>query len=166
MELVIRCGEREERVRIARQAGGYRVEVGGIEHIVDSIVLAPGLRSLLIDGRQVEVALRPDGEGYAVSTPTAEYSVEVADPLTHLARTGAGDRRSRGGGRISAYMPGRVVSMLVAEGQAVVAGQGLLVLEAMKMQNEIRAEKAGIVAKVHVVEGQAVEGGDALLDLA
>jgi pyruvate carboxylase subunit B len=166
MELVIRCGEREERVWIVRRADRYRVTLGGVEHVVDSVVLAPGLRSLIIDGRQVEVALRPDDEGYAVSTPTAKYSVEVADPLTHRARTGAGDRRARGGGRIAAYMPGRVVAVLVAVGDTVEVGQGLLVLEAMKMQNEIQAEKAGVVAKVHVVEGQAVEGGDALLDLA
>jgi biotin carboxyl carrier protein len=165
MELVIRSGGREERVRIVRQGDHYRVAVGGVEHVVDSTVLAPGLRSLIVDGRQVEVALRPDSEGYAVSTPTAHTAVEVADPLTHLARTGAAERRSRGGGRVLAYMPGRVVSVLVAEGDSVAAGQGLLVLEAMKMQNEIQAEKAGIVAKLHVVEGQAVEGGDALLDL-
>jgi biotin carboxyl carrier protein len=58
-----------------------------------------------------------------------------------------------------------VVSLLVAEGEEVQPGQGLLVLEAMKMQNEIQAERAGRVRAIHVAPGEAVEGGDPLLDL-
>ena len=63
-------------------------------------------------------------------------------------------------------MPGRVVSVAVAEGATVEAGQPLVVLEAMKMQNEIQADRAGTVTRVHVAAGQAVEGGDPLLELA
>jgi len=62
-------------------------------------------------------------------------------------------------------MPGRVVVIMVEEGDTVAAGQGLVVLEAMKMENEIQAESAGIVRRVHVTAGQAVEGGDLLFDI-
>jgi biotin carboxyl carrier protein len=62
-------------------------------------------------------------------------------------------------------MPGRVVAVLAAEGEAVEAGQGVVVLEAMKMENEIRAEHAGTVGRLFVQPGQAVEGGDPLFEL-
>lgn len=62
-------------------------------------------------------------------------------------------------------MPGRVVGVAVREGDAVVAGQPLVVLEAMKMQNELQAERDAVVRKVHVAVGEAVEGGDPLIDL-
>jgi pyruvate carboxylase subunit B len=63
-------------------------------------------------------------------------------------------------------MPGRVVKFLVSEGDEVISGQGLVVLEAMKMENEITAERAGTVRKILVEEGQAVEGGDSLFELS
>ena len=66
---------------------------------------------------------------------------------------------------MSAQMPGRVVAVLVEEGEAVAAGQGLVVLEAMKMENEIQAEAAGVVTKILVEAGQAVEGGDPLFEV-
>ena len=62
-------------------------------------------------------------------------------------------------------MPGRVVEILVQEGEEVTAGQGVLVLEAMKMENEIRAEHDGTITKIHVQPGQAVEGGDPLFEM-
>jgi biotin carboxyl carrier protein len=62
-------------------------------------------------------------------------------------------------------MPGRVVTLLAAEGQVVAAGQGVLVLEAMKMQNEIQAEHDGTVARILVQPGQSVDGGDPLFEL-
>ena len=88
----------------------------------------------------------------------------MVDPLTHLARQAHG-AAAAGAHQVSAYMPGRVVAVLVEEGQAVEAGQGLVVLEAMKMENEIQAEAAGVVTKILVAPGQAVEGGDPLFEI-
>jgi biotin carboxyl carrier protein len=91
--------------------------------------------------------------------------VEVVDPLTHLARqahVSAGGAVRR---QVTAYMPGRVVAILAAEGTPVEAGAGVVVLEAMKMENEIQAEGAGVVRKILVEVGQAVEGGDPLFEL-
>ncbi|HRC87621.1 MAG TPA: acetyl-CoA carboxylase biotin carboxyl carrier protein subunit, partial [Thermoanaerobaculia bacterium] len=67
--------------------------------------------------------------------------------------------------QVRAYMPGRVVAVLVEVGATVVAGQGVVVLEAMKMENEIASERGGVVAKVHVAPGEAVEGGDLLFEI-
>jgi biotin carboxyl carrier protein len=66
---------------------------------------------------------------------------------------------------VAAYMPGRVVAVAVAAGQTIEAGAALVVLEAMKMQNEIQAERAGTVVHVHVAAGQAVELGDPLVEI-
>ncbi len=177
MELIARLAEgpdeREERVRLERDGRRYRVTVGERTHEVDAVRLdlqgdgTRGLWTLIVDGAQHEVALArlPDG-AWAVSTAGGERRVEVTDPLTHLARAAHGAAAGGASRKVTAYMPGRVVAVLLTEGDEVEAGQGVVVLEAMKMENEIAAEHAGRIAKIHVEEGQAVEGGDLLFELA
>ncbi len=92
-------------------------------------------------------------------------AVAVSDPLTHLASQTRGGKAGRRRERVAAYMPGRVVTLLVQEGQEVAAGQGIVVLEAMKMENEIRAERDGTVSKIFVQPGQAVDTGNPLFEL-
>jgi 3-methylcrotonyl-CoA carboxylase alpha subunit len=165
VELIVRHGEREEKVRVRRDGDLYEVTVGERTWTVDARTARGGLRSLRIDGAHHEVAVSLRGEGYWVSTRYGAGPVSVTDPLTHLAaqtRGGGGAKRRQ---KIAAYMPGRVVALLVEEGQAVTAGQGVVVLEAMKMQNEIRAEYDGTVIRIHVQPGQNVEGGDPLFEM-
>ncbi|HEX4965408.1 MAG TPA: biotin/lipoyl-containing protein [Thermoanaerobaculia bacterium] len=170
MDLIVRAGAREEKVKIRRDGdAGYEVTLGGRTYHVGVATARHGLhslRSLLIEGAQHEVAVRHQGEGvYRVSTSQGSELVEVSDPLTALAtqsRTGKGGRRQQ---TVKAYMPGRVVTLLAAEGEEVTAGQGVLVLEAMKMENEIRAEHGGTITKVHVQPGQAVDNGTPLFEL-
>jgi biotin carboxyl carrier protein len=165
VELIVRSGEREERMKVRQNGDGYEVTLGDRTYQVDAATARAGLRSLLIQGAQHEVAVSRQKEDYWVSTPAGAGPVSVTDPLTHLAsqtRGGAGRRRRD---KVSAYMPGRVVAILAEEGQPVTAGQGVVVLEAMKMQNEIQAEHDGTITKIHVQPGQAVEGGDPLFEL-
>ena len=166
MELIVRHGEREERVQVRRNDGGYEVVIGGRTYHVDASAARQGLHSLRIDGGQHEVAVRRQGEGaYWVSTVHGSGAVEVSDPLTHLAAQTRGAKGGRRRQTVKAYMPGRVVTLLVEEGREVAAGQGILVLEAMKMENEIRAEHDGTVSKIHVQPGQAVDLGNPLFEL-
>lgn len=165
MDLIVRHGEREERVRVHRNGTGYEITVGERTYQVDAATARAGLRSLRIDGSHHEVAVRQIKESYWVSTPSAAGAVSVTDPLTHLAAQTHGGKGRRRNAKVTAYMPGRVVAILAQEGDAVTAGQGIVVLEAMKMQNEIRAEHDGTLARVHVQPGQAVEGGDPLFEL-
>jgi biotin carboxyl carrier protein len=172
MDLIVRSGSREEKVKIRRDDNFYDVTVGDRVYRIEAATARTGgqnlgsLRSLLIDGAQHEVAVHHQGEGvYWVSTRQGAGAVEVADPLTALAtqsRTAKGGRRRQ---TVKAYMPGRVVTLLVAEGAEIAAGQGVLVLEAMKMENEIRAEHDGTVGKIHVQPGQAVDNGTPLFEL-
>jgi biotin carboxyl carrier protein len=166
MDLIVRSGEREEKVRIRRGDGGYEVTVGDRTYQVDAATARSGLYSLRIAGVQHEVAVSRQGEGaWQVSTSLGSERVEVADPLTHLAARAGSAKGGRRRQTVKAYMPGRVVALLVAEGAEVVAGQGIVVLEAMKMENEIRAEHDGTVTKIHVQTGQAVDNGNPLFEL-
>jgi biotin carboxyl carrier protein len=177
MELIIRHGEREEKVHLqAHDDGSFAVRVGERSYQVD-VAVAGRLTSLRLvggddDGRQYEVATRRLGHRgreahghatYEVSTYRGTFPVEVTDPLTRLAEESMTD--GEGATTVTAYMPGRVVGVLVAEGDTVARGQGIVVLEAMKMKNEIQAETDGLVVKLYVTEGQAVEGGDPLFEI-
>jgi biotin carboxyl carrier protein len=165
MELIVRQGQREEKVRVRRDGDQYEVTIGERTWTVDAATARGGLRSLRIDGSQHEIAVSLRGEDYWVSTRDSAGPVSVADPLTHLASQNLSGRAGKRRQKVTAYMPGRVVALLVEEGQAVTTGQGVVVLEAMKMQNEIRAEHDGTVLRIHVQPGQAVEGGDPLFEM-
>jgi acetyl/propionyl-CoA carboxylase alpha subunit len=166
MELVVTVAGRTERVRLEPEGELLRVHVGEKSYLVDSARLQPHHWSLLVDGGQHEVMVLPRSEGrWWVSSRRGGVLVEVADPLTYLASQGAASRGGKRRERVTAYMPGRVVSVLVGEGDAVRAGQGVLVLEAMKMQNEIQAEHEGTIKRVCVTAGQAVDAGDVLFEL-
>jgi glutaconyl-CoA/methylmalonyl-CoA decarboxylase subunit gamma len=164
MDLI--AGKQDQRLRIEPAKGGYQITIGDRQYVVDVARVRDGFYSLRLDGAQHEVAVarRPDGT-YWVSDPHGAVAVPVADPLAHLAAQGGTAKGGRRRQRVTAYMPGRVVALLVAEGQAVEAGQGVLVLEAMKMQNEIQAEHAGTVTRILVQTGQPVDGGDPLFEL-
>jgi biotin carboxyl carrier protein len=172
MRLVVHQHGRDEEAAVERTAAGWRVSVGDRVHEVEAQETAEGLVSLIIDGVQREVRVDPlpsppGGGRYRITTggSAVPVDVDVLDPLTHVARRAHDKVRGGAHQRVTAYMPGRVVAVLAAEGEAVEAGQGVVVLEAMKMENEIRAEHAGTVGRLFVQPGQAVEGGDPLFEL-
>jgi biotin carboxyl carrier protein len=166
VELIVTVAGRTERVRVERHGGALRVQIGERWYDIDQATVGAGQWSLLAGGEQFEVAVLPRGAGrWWVSSSRGGVLAEVTDPLSHLASQGAGGRGAKKRAQVTAYMPGRVVAVLVGEGDTVQAGQGLLVLEAMKMENEIQAEHEGVVKRVMVDKGQSVEGGDVLFEL-
>ena len=166
MQLVCRVGGRSERLDIERRHGLYIVEIGGVRHEVDMRALGPWVLSLLVAGESHEAAVFRTGDGiYSVDWRGRSFEVALVDPLTHLAETSRGEAGKVGKRVLKAYMPGRVIEVRVATGDKVEVGQPLVVLEAMKMQNEIQAERAGVVGRVFVAAGEAVEGGDPLLEI-
>jgi len=178
VELIVTVGGRTEKVRVEREGEALRVQVGERSYLVDQAAVGPRHWSILAvppptegssctaGGEQFEVAVLPRGAGrWWVSSARGGVLAEVTDPLSYLARQGAASRGAARSEQVTAYMPGRVVAVLVAAGETVRAGQGVLVLEAMKMQNEIQAEHDGTVKRVCVAAGEAVEGGDVLFEL-
>ena len=167
MDLVIIAADGEETlIEVERAGGGYVVVVDGSRYEVDHARAGGRQRSLVIGGGQRELSVvREKRSCYRVAGFGSEQILEVLDPLEHLLRTAGGEATVRGGGSVSAYMPGHVVAVLVGEGDTVTAGQGIVVLEAMKMENEIDTEVAGVVKKIFVEAGQSVEGGDPLFEI-
>jgi pyruvate carboxylase subunit B len=166
MRLVVRTARGEEQVEVERQSEAYEVRVGERSYRVEAASLGDGHASLLVAGRQHEVRARYLGEGaYAVTGAGTVEVVEVADPLAHLAGKTRASVRPAGRQQVRAMMPGRVVAILGGEGDRVEAGQGVVVLEAMKMENEISSEHPGTLRRIHVEPGQAVERGDPLFEI-
>jgi len=133
--------------------------------------VAPGVYSILIGGRSYEAQVTSQpGEALrrelrrVVTVGTRHYRVEIRDPRHR--RTAGAAAPANGPQEIVAPMPGKIVKILVAEHQEVSQGAGLLVIEAMKMQNELRAPRAGRVEKIYVAQGKGVETGSRLVRLA
>lgn len=118
----------------------------------------PGVFSVLIEGRSYQATFLDAG---TIQVGDRIFSVEVFDPRELRARSSAG--ASHGRQNIAAPMPGKVVRLLVAVGDAVEAGQGLIVVEAMKMQNEMKSPKAGIVVEIKAGNGATVAAGEILV---
>ncbi|MGO8785807.1 MAG: biotin/lipoyl-containing protein [Terriglobia bacterium] len=150
--------------------GVRRFRMGGQGAEAQCEEITPGVYSLLMNGRAYEACVlkRPgDPTGlaspYIVAVGPRRYVVELRDPR-RWRQTGS-SLEAEGPQEIVAPMPGKVVKVLVSEGEEVKRDQGLLVIEAMKMQNELRAPRAGRVNSVNVLEGQGVEAGVRLMRL-
>jgi biotin carboxyl carrier protein len=148
-----------------RPAGGVSVVVDGQPVAVDARLPRTGTGSLLLDGASYVVDLAEVRGVTHVAVDGEAFQVEVEGPARRRPADAA--KASDGDGqRLVAPMPGKVVAVLVAVGQRVDAGAGLVVLEAMKMENEFRAAANGVITEVHVTPGQAVDAGDLLVVVA
>ena len=124
------------------------------------------LRVLHVDGTAWSLAMRHDVAGWAVQHGGRTRALEVVDERTHSIRSlTAGAAGAQAVGVVRAPMPGMVLRLEVEEGQRVSRGDGLLVLEAMKMENELRAPGDARVTRVYAVPGMAVEKGAVLVEL-
>lgn len=149
-------------VEFERNGGNWHAKLDGGPNVADVAETAPNVFSVLIGGRSHEVYVTPfSASQVQLQTDGHEFTGEVLDPRSWRGRR-QGGAEMEGRQHIGAPMPGKVVRLLVKAGEAVEAGQGLLVVEAMKMQNEIRSPKSGTVEQVLVAEGQAVNAGEVL----
>jgi biotin carboxyl carrier protein len=143
---------------------GYVVHLPHRELRVDAVALSEGTYSLLIDGSSFDVTIHRSLSHYQVTVNGVAFEVALRDPKQLRHQTGAGEDLD-GPASVTAPMPGKLVRLIVAEGDFVKEGQGLAVVEAMKMQNELKAPKCGTVERLCVVEGQAVNAGEVLLTI-
>jgi biotin carboxyl carrier protein len=153
-----------DRIAVDVSHGKGRVMVGGRELPFDCAHLPDGAYSIILDGRVYDIAVDVNGRSCVLSTRETRLMAEVHDPRTLEPR--ASSHAGQSGPRsLQAEMPGKVVRILVSEGEAVEFEQGLLVIEAMKMQNEIRSPRRGIVRQIGVREGATVSAGGFLISL-
>jgi len=161
VKLKIQIGGRARQLEIQREGRRITGTLDGRPIEADAVEISPGVYSILLDGAAFEVQVEAASAGLTVTAGGRRMAARVVDPRQWQGRRG-GAVEAEGRQQIIAPMPGKVVRVLVAQGEKVEAGRGLLVVEAMKMQNEIRSPKTGTVERLAVEEGQAVNAGDVL----
>ena len=165
MKFIARESGKELEVEVLRHGTGYRVRIGDRWIEADFAQVGPYVHSLrLDDGTQRSLVHHREGKTHEISLGGSTIAIEIIDPLA-AKRSGREDEMGSGG-VVKAMMPGRVVRVLVAEGDTVRKGTGLLILEAMKMENEIQAPADGTIDKLFVEPGQTVESGAELLHIS
>jgi biotin carboxyl carrier protein len=163
MNFTATLGDAVEKVEVTGRDGRYRLTIGAEAWEVDARLTAQGIYSLLIDGVS-HVADVTDQEGACVVDVGDEtYVVRIEEETRYVIRTRGGAAAGHGGQTLVAPLPGRITHVAVKSGDPVRKGDPLLVIEAMKMENELRAGAAGTVAEVRVAPGQAVNAGDVLV---
>ncbi len=148
------------RLELEKVDAGWKCRLDGKEVHVDAVLPRRDVLSLLVDGHAYEVKREQTATDLHLWVGSTRFAAEVRDPRSLRSRIRAGD--DHGPKKIVAPMPGKVVRLLVRDGDEVEQGAGVAVVEAMKMQNEIKSPKKGFVQKILVSEGAAVNAGDVL----
>lgn len=162
MKVAIKIRGRETIAEVSSANGHPRFSVDGREIKADMVQIAPTVYSILMGGRSFEVHIKEVPGFYPSAVISGrEYPFSIRDDRLWRRRRGAA-LELEGKQQVVASMPGKIVRLLVSAGEAVKAGQGLMVIEAMKMQNEVRSPKTGTVERVAVKEGQTINAGEAL----
>lgn len=165
MKLEVELRGKKRKVELSHRDGRFVCTLDGKPVALDAVEVATATYSILIDGRSYEVRVHDAPDGLHITSGGAEFIGRVRDPRAWRGRGGAA-LEAEGRQQVMAPMPGKVVRVLAQPGEEVQRGQGLLVVEAMKMQNEIKSPKGGRVERVLVKEGQNVNAGEALAVVA
>ena len=166
MKWVIRSGDNSHDVEVHRRRGGFEVFIDGISHSVDFLRLDASRASLRFtdDGRSFSIAHeRPAKKTWRIGVGVREFLLDVLTPLEAIEKEASSN--TKGPSKIEAPIPGKVVKINVSPGETVEPGQALVILEAMKMENDLIAEQGGIVSSIHIDEGMVVETGQLLVEL-
>ena len=154
-------GGKARRLELEKAAGGWACRLDGQPVPIDAVITRRDVLSLLVNGHAYEIKREQTATDLHLWVGRSRFAVELRDPRSLRSRQrAAGDEK--GPRKVLAPMPGRIVRLLAAENSEVEAGQGIVVVEAMKMQNEIKSPKKGTVKKVLATSGAAVNSGDVL----
>ena len=157
----ITIDEKDYRLELARADAGWRCRLNGRDVQLDAVLVQRDVLSILIEGKSYEIKREHTGTDTHLWVGNVGYAPELRDPRSLRGRKGSA-ADEKGPRRLIAPMPGKVVRVLIGEQQAVEAGQSILVMEAMKMQNELKSPKKGIVQKIVAAEGSNVNAGEVL----
>ena len=161
MKLEAQIGDVTHAIEIDEDAGRFRLSVDGRVIEGDVLRTEPGVYTFFVGWRVVEARVGPIAGSDASRVQVGDRSVNVR-VVDRKHRAAGGEGGAEGRQTLTAPMPGKVVAVLVPVGGAVERGQGVLVVEAMKMQNEVKATKAGVVGEVRVSVGDTVNAGQVL----
>jgi biotin carboxyl carrier protein len=153
---------KQYRLELEQADGQWDCRLDGRAVTLDAVITRQNVLSLLMDGKSYEIKREISATDLHLWVGSTRYAAEIRDPRSLRSRRAEAESAD-GVKKILAPMPGKVVRILAREGTEVQAGQGVIVVEAMKMQNELKSPKQGTVQKVEVAEGAAVNAGDVLM---
>jgi biotin carboxyl carrier protein len=169
----VAVGERVRTVSVVRKGGVLHVDLDGHVHVVDARRVSDAVVSLLVQNGDGRGPTQSVDAAFATQQAAGDFDVHLAGRsiAVQVRPAGAFGRQKKAGAgvattgpqRVTSPMPGKVVKVLVKAGDAVQARQGLVVVEAMKMENELRASREGRVREIAVTEGQSVDAGAVLM---
>ena len=164
MPFVAKLGEQDYSIEIEEVGKSlYRVAVEGNEFLVDGKKTGRTNYSLIVDNRSFEIEVDNTEDEYRVLVDGRNYHIHLVDERRMLVGGGQSGIQLQGRQKVSVPMPGKVIAVLVSEGDKVEKGQGLVIVEAMKMENEVHSPIAGEVKEIKVKPGDTVEGGAVLV---
>lgn len=164
MAFIAKLGEQTYRVDIEELGKGvYRIAVDGNEFLVDGKKTGRTNYSLIVDNRSFEIEVDNAEDEYRVLVDGRNYHVNLMDERRVRVGGAQSELQLQGRQKVSVPMPGKVIAVLVSTGDAVEKGQGLVIVEAMKMENEVRSPITGEVKEIRTKAGETVEAGKVLL---
>ncbi len=160
MKCEIELDGRLRSVEVIHSGGRARWTIDGSELDADAVEVSPGIYSILIGGKSFEARVEDKSDSQLrVTVAGREYDATICNPRKWKRDRAAG-AEAEGRQQVTTPMPGKIVLVLVKSGEVVEVGQGIVVVEAMKMQNELRSPKSGTVERLLVIEGQTVNAGE------
>lgn len=167
MKLFAKTATNTYKLELQVESGTQTINLNGVSKAVDFLPVGDdGCYSLLVDNCSYQLFVRPDSEFYEVTVNGQTFRIEIEDERKrHLRKLIKADESIKGKIEVKAPMPGLIVEFEVAEGQEVKQGDGLVVIEAMKMENEIRATGDAVVKKILKKEKQSIEKDAVLMIL-
>jgi biotin carboxyl carrier protein len=164
MELELKTEDQLHKLQIEFKEGQYHINLDGNEHLVDSSIISDHCLSLLVNGKTFTVYLaEANGKKY-LSVAGEQFLIEEATP-DNVAGSGADSSDIAEEPVAASPMPGKVVKILVKVGHSVEKGQGLVIVEAMKMENEIKSPVSGTVGKINFKPGDLVDAGQPIVEI-
>lgn len=166
MKWIVRSATTSRQVEVEREGEHFVVTLDGERRVVDYLRLNRTIASLRLVGNGHSyhvIAHREAQRTYRINVVDREFTWEILTPVEAVVEQSRG--AAAGGGRVIAPIPGKVVKVHIAPGDVVEQGQSVVVLEAMKMENELEVERSGRVAAVHVAAGDTVDTGTLLVEL-
>ncbi len=160
----VTIAEKTYRVELVRAGHGWRCSLDGRDVPLDVVSTQENVLSILVDGKSYEVKQENATSETDIVVGHERFVASVRDPRSFRSRRGVG-AADHGIKKITAPMPGKIVRVLAGVGAEVELGQSVIVIEAMKMQNELKAPKKGVIKKLSVSEGATVEAGQALAEV-
>ena len=164
MEFEFSVEDQAYKLELDHKDGKCLVKLGDRQYIVDSQVISENGLSLIVDGKAYMVFIAEDQGKKYISVQGEQFCIEEVKADSG-ARSLAESAALKGVPTIASPMPGKVVKILVAEGDRVEKGQGLVIVEAMKMENEIKSASAGVVKKINFKEGDLVDAAAPIIEL-